>query len=687
MNPDGGPSGSRAAMVGGFPSMDGGGLGLGEALALESQLLTSEQLSLDQCQEAMLAAWGAVDRRAAAEIVGVKDGEEFPSLATAAGFRGKKRVAAGAARGSGSRGAKGREHVVGVGAASAAGGAPAAGAGGSHALDLRAVGAPVLAAFGASSAAGAVGPESGVVAEHADEDEVDMVDSGATDLADAGGADLADVGAAALASGMAGPSGAPSFAGFRLEEAPRATCKGCRTSVALGTAFAAHLAARPLCKAAFDSKTARQLSGVRLRYSCLRCCSPKLYVEPLRHPCTAAALAAGRAASQPTTQAARAAAAVLPDSADGSLAGQAAWWVWAEGMLDGTQGLDFLTTPALFRAVTSVSRAQMPLFVACLELVARRLEAMSAAGNVRGCEAAWWALLALPRMLLRRAGGSGFAFTKHVGGPTAVRCSRFINGGGQELWEEALLSEEASAAAAAGHATRRGAAAARHRGAVPLQNVLRACRLVEVGQFGNAMARAADPSVAAPGTAETVRKLEELHPTRGALSADDATLFSRLSMSITQSYGAAVAGVQTSPLALALAAAREAARRAAAARDASRKAKAGLATFQGSAAERAGRALPPGAAEVKAAALARVHAAQQAEGTAAAAELAAEAAAVAETARSGRFSFSEPRQLQLDLDKEHVRQALLSAPRGAAPGGSGMVTDILKNRNGSPRMI
>jgi len=81
---------------------------------------------------------------------------------------------------------------------------------------------------------------------------------------------------------------------------------------------------------------------------------------------------------------------------------------------------------------------------------------------------------------------------------------------------------------------------------------------------------------------------------------------------------------------------------------------------------------------VKAAALARVHAAQQAEGTAAAAELAAEAAAVAETARSGRFSFSEPRQLQLDLDKEHVRQALLSAPRGAAPGGSGMVTDIFR---------
>ena len=205
MNPDGGPSGSRAANVGGSPSMEGGGLGLGEALALDSQLLASEQLRLDQCQQALLAAWDAVDRRAAAEIVGVKDGEVFPSLATAAGFRGKERVAAGAARGSGSRGAGRQEHTVGAGAASAAGGAPAAGAGGSPALDLRAVGAPVLGAFGASSAAGAVGPESGVVAEHADEDEVDMVDAGATDLADAGGGRSCRCGRSGVGLGYGGP--------------------------------------------------------------------------------------------------------------------------------------------------------------------------------------------------------------------------------------------------------------------------------------------------------------------------------------------------------------------------------------------------------------------------------------------------------------------------------------------------
>jgi hypothetical protein len=325
-------------------------------------------------------------------------------------------------------------------------------------------------------------------------------------------------------------------------------------------------------------------------------------------------------------------------------------WAWARAMAHhGEHGLSYLTVPTAIRFVQHIRHRQLPLVKACYDLVSRRLEAALAAGDVLEQEGVWWIILAMARMLLRigKRGGRGRGSRgAEGGGPTAERCHRFLNGDWPELWAEAVSAEQQAVQAWADRRTRQAAAVEARGGsgglseedAVPLGALRKALKLAELGQHSHAMSRVASRATPAPGTAATLEALEALHPTAGALSAGARAGLRADSASITATYS----HVRSSGSGGGASATR-------------RSSEGGDNSSPGSNSGSDGQDGTPGDG------LADMDVLPDADDL------------------LPRAPFAFPRDLQLHLDKDTLRQALASAPRGAAPGGSGLVSDILRD--------
>ena len=377
-------------------------------------------------------------------------------------------------------------------------------------------------------------------------------------------------------AGEGAPSGpAAEPAQFMELPLPAAKCPCCDTSLQPGLAFRAHAASAAAqgtgcaaaCRAPYhpDAQAGGQRGpkrgtlGTPHSWRCVAC--TRTCSKPSMHRCRvravpAAATSAGRGRRDGAGTGLLPAAAGGGGTPSGSLhpggpaarvGPTAACWGWVDGKLDGAEGLAALTVPSQLAFQRSFNRGQRRLrqFLACVRVVVEKLVAATATGDERGCEAAFWLCLALPRMVLRLGvGGRGGAGSRgRMGGPSDGRFVRFLNGDWEELWAEAVTAEAAAASKRAEGQRRRAEQTATDGGggAAQERRIRRAMRQAAERQYGTALRTLTATAGIRPATPEVRASLQDKHPASGELSAAERVRFGSFAERIVASYGSGAA--------------------------------------------------------------------------------------------------------------------------------------------------
>ena len=179
-------------------------------------------------------------------------------------------------------------------------------------------------------------------------------------------------------------------------------------------------------------------------------------------------------------------------------------WAWAA-----SQPFEAIVAPAGARVKRRLHPAQVRHFREASGLLWARMQ--------QGDRAAWWLHLALPRLVLPAKGASESDETS-----TAHLCRMFVSGQFKSLFDLALAREQAARDAKG----ERGAITEKRRADA-------AARLVKVGELSRGLARATSNDSECSMNSDTLDRLKELHPTTGAISAEDLHLFSDAAASIS----------------------------------------------------------------------------------------------------------------------------------------------------------
>ena len=344
-------------------------------------------------------------------------------------------------------------------------------------------------------------------------------------------------------------------------------------------------------------------------------------------------------------------------------------WAWAEAQAAHPTAFEALARPTWglrFQRDFQKQGRLLERYCMSLEAVSASLRGAAAFDTADAAQrrrlAAWWLILAAPRMLWRQEARGG---VKRTAAAKDSACERFRCGKWQELWAEVQAAEGRSASAQSRQ--RRGEAPVPTEVRPTPQELARVCqaalRKLQSGDYRGAMARLMSTSGVLAGSAEVLAKLEALHPVAGALPDTAKAVFERLIGDLVGMYARRAAGFAPPSVG-----AEVVGGGAAAPAPPRPAATASLVASEGSL-EAWPPLAPPAAQEAGR---------RAAADAAAAAVVAVMEASVRATERIELAAACQDRDCRLDLLEDSVLTALRSAKRGTSGGGSGWLTEHLK---------